>query len=439
MKKPVVAIVGRPNVGKSTLFNRLMKKRISIVDETAGVTRDRIYGETDWHGKTFILVDTGGIELETVSEISKKVRIQVEVALSEADLILFLVDAKVGLVSDDMFIAGILRKSGKPVLLVVNKSDNYPREDLSYEFFSLGFGEPISVSAVKGLNTGDLLDYIIQNLNFSFDDTVDEDIIKVAIVGKPNVGKSLFVNSLLKQERSIVSNIPGTTRDSIDTLLLYNNQKYLLIDTAGIRKKSKVKDAIEYYSLLRTLQAVDRADIIILMLDAQESEIIEQDKSIAGIPHEAGKGMVIAVNKWDLIEKDTNTASEYENMIQANLKFAPYAPVVFISALTGQRLNKVLDMVTEVDQEHKKKLTTGVLNQIIHDSIARHQPPLIKGKQLKVYYATQTGIRPPKFTLFVNNSNLVHFSYNRYLENRIREAFGFNGSPIVLDYKNKRR
>lgn len=439
MSKPVVAIVGRPNVGKSTLFNRLMQQRVSIVQETPGVTRDRIYGETEWQGKVFVLIDTGGIESDVEDPLPRKVRAQVQAAVSEADLIMFVVDAQVGVTHDDLFVAGILRKANKPILLVANKSDNFPREDSSLEFFSLGLGEPICVSASKGINTGDLLDTIIENLDFSEHEAVDEDMIKVAIVGKPNVGKSLLVNTLLKEERSIVDDTPGTTRDAIDSLLIQNDQKYLLIDTAGVRRKSKVEDPIEYYSVLRTFQAIERANVVVLMLDAQEERPSEQDKRIAGVAHEAGKGMVIAVNKWDLIEKETNTALMYEKILRLDMKFTSYAPIVFISALTGQRIQRILDLVAQVDLEHKKRVTTGTLNEVIQDAVLRHQPPTIKGKQLKIYYVTQTGIRPPKFTVFVNNPKLAHFSYTRYLENRIREAFGFNGTPVVIDYRGRRR
>lgn len=439
MSKPVVAIVGRPNVGKSTLFNRLMKQRISIVEETAGVTRDRIYGETDWQGKVFILIDTGGIESDAVAELPRKVRAQVEAAVSEADLIMFVVDAKVGVTHDDLFVASILRKAKKPILLVVNKSDNFPHEDPSHEFFSLGLGQPICVSASNGVNVGDLLDKVIQSLDFSTDESIAEDTIKVALVGKPNVGKSLLVNTLLKEERLIVHDTPGTTRDAIDTLLLHNDQKYLLIDTAGVRRKSKVDDPIEYYSVLRTFQAVERANIVVLMLDAQEEQPSEQDKRIAGVAHEAGKGIVIAVNKWDLIDKHTNTALMYEKVLRADMKFVSYAPVIFVSALTGQRLHRLLDVVARIDLEHKKTISTGMLNEVVQDAVSRHQPPLVKGKQLKLYYVTQTGVRPPKFTFFVNNPRLAHFSYTRFLENRIRDAFGFDGSPIIISYRGKRR
>jgi GTP-binding protein len=438
MSKPVVAIVGRPNVGKSTLFNRLMNQRISIVEETAGVTRDRIYGETDWQGKAFVLIDTGGIESDTATELPRKVRSQVEVAVFEADLIMFVVDAKVGATHDDLFVASILRKAGKPILLVANKADNFPREDSSHEFFSLGLGQPILVSASNGVNVGDLLDRVIQNLEFSTDEVAEDNMIKVAIVGKPNVGKSLFVNTLLEEERLIVDDTPGTTRDAIDTFLSYNDQKYFLIDTAGVRRKSKVDDPIEYYSVLRTFRAVERANVVVLMLDAQEERPTEQDKRIAGVAHEAGKAMIIAVNKWDLIDKDTNTSLMYEKLLRADMKFLSYAPIVFISALTGQRIHRVLDMVAEVDSEHRKKISTGVLNEVIQDAVSQHQPPLVKGKQLRLYYATQTGIRPPKFTFFVNNPGLVHFSYTRFLENRIRDAFRFNGSPITITYRGKR-
>lgn len=437
MAKPIVAIVGRPNVGKSTLFNKLVGKRISIVEDTPGVTRDRIYAEVEWLNYRFTLVDTGGIEPESEDIILKQMKRQAQIAIETADVILFMVDGKEGLTATDIEVAEMLRRVNKPVVLVVNKIDNLKLEDNKFEFYSLGLGEPITISAALSLGLGDMLDEIVKYFKDKEADDEEEPLIKVAIVGKPNVGKSSLLNRLTGEERAIVSDIPGTTRDAIDSLVEINGEKFLFIDTAGIRRKSRIKEEIEKYSVIRSLAAIDRADVCLIIIDATEG-VTEQDEKIAGIAHEAGKGIVIVVNKWDLIEKDDKTMNEYNNKIRTALSFMTYAPIIYISAKTGQRVTKLIDLIKYVAVQNAMRVKTGVLNEVISEAVMLRQPPVEKGKALKIYYATQVSTKPPTFAIFVNDEEIVHFSYDRYLENQIRQHFGFEGTPIRLVYKSKK-
>jgi GTP-binding protein len=435
---PIVAIVGRPNVGKSTLFNKLIGQRRAIVDDTPGVTRDRIYGETEWCGRRLVLVDTGGIEPDTKDILLRQMRMQAEIAINTADAIIFLCDVRTGLVADDREIALMLKKSGKPVIPCVNKCDSIgtlPPE--FYEFYELGFEhEPIPISSVHGIGSGDLLDKLLSVLPEHTDEEEDSDRIKVAVIGKPNTGKSSLVNKMTREERSIVSDIAGTTRDAIDTDFENKYGKFSLIDTAGIRRSARVKDVIEKYSVLRARTAVERADVCLIMIDATEG-ITEQDEKIAGIAHEAGKASLVVVNKWDIIEKDNNTAKKFTERVQAALSFMPYAPVIFVSAKTGLRVNRIFEQIVFVFSQACLRVPTGTLNEVLGDAIMRNQPPSDKGRRLKIYYMTQTGVKPPTFVIFCNSAELFHYSYRRYVENCLREAFGFSGTPIKLIIREK--
>lgn len=430
MNKPIVAIVGRPNVGKSTLFNALAGQMISIVKDTPGVTRDRIYADIDWLNHQFTLIDTGGIEPDSSDIILSQMREQAQIAIDTADVIIFMTDVKQGLVDSDAKVADMLRRSRKPVVLVVNKVDNYNKMMADvFEFYNLGIGEPVPISAAQRSGIGDMLDHVtsyFEQLNL---DEKEDDRPRVAIVGKPNVGKSSIINKLTGESRVIVSNIAGTTRDAIDTDVTWAGREYVFIDTAGLRRKSKVKEEIERYSIIRTVTAVERADVVIIVIDAVEG-VTEQDAKIAGIAHENGKGIIIAVNKWDAIEKNDKTIYEYTNKVRQILSFMPYAEIMFISAKTGQRLPKMFDMIDMVIENHSMRIETGVLNQIMAEAVAMQQPPSDKGKRLKLYYITQVAVKPPTFVIFVNDKELMHFSYTRYIENRIREAFGFRGTPL---------
>lgn len=428
--KPIVAIVGRPNVGKSELFNRLAGKKISIVEDTPGITRDRIYADAEWRNTPFLLVDTGGIEPESSDEILVQMRLQAQAAIESADVIIFVTDMKTGITAADADVAAMLRKSRKPVILAVNKVDkvgDVPPE--FYEFYNLGLGEPMAVSAIQSLGLGDLLDAAYEYFPNSDEEETDEDIIKVAVIGRPNAGKSSLINRLIGEDRVIVSNIPGTTRDAIDTYFEKDGQKYLFIDTAGIRRKSKVDEKIERLSVMRSLSAVERADVCILMIDANEG-IAEQDAKIAGYAHEEGKATVVAVNKWEIIEKETGTMNKYKTRVYEQLSFMQYAPVEFISAKTGMRIDKLFPLIKEVFAQHSMRITTGALNDIITEATLKVQPPSDKGKRLKIYYGTQVSVKPPTFVLFVNSRELAHFSYVRYLENQIRSAFNMQNTPV---------
>ncbi len=439
MGKPIVAIVGRPNVGKSTLFNIFANSRISIVEDTPGVTRDRLYAEGDWLDNQFMMVDTGGIEIMNSDAIAVSIRQQAEIAIKEADVILFVCDARSGIVQEDADVARILRKSGKPIVLAVNKADS-PKQELNvYEFYNLGLGEPFPISAANHLGIGDLLDAVVakfpKNKAGLFDN--DEDQIKVALIGRPNVGKSSIFNSLVGQERSIVSDVAGTTRDAIDTPVVRNGQKYLFIDTAGMRRKGKIDEPIEKYSIIRSLRAVDRSDVVLMVIDAVDG-VTEQDKKIAGYAHEAGKGIVIVVNKWDAYEKDENSTLRYTENLRKELIFMQYAPVVYVSALTKQRIHRLPEVINYVAEQNAMRVATSVLNQVIADAVAINPPPTEKGQRLKILYATQVKIKPPTFVIFVNEPEIMHFSYQRYLENKLREAFGFEGTPLSMIIRGKK-
>ena len=435
MSKPLVAVVGRPNVGKSTFFNKVVGKRVSIVEDTPGVTRDRIYAEAEWSGVHFALIDTGGIEPDSKDIILSQMREQAEVAMDTSDVILFMTDGKAGVTASDREVASMLMRTGKQVVLAVNKVDTAKLPEDFYDFYELGLGEPIPISAANMLNLGDLLDRIVESFPEGAG-TEEEDSIKLAMIGKPNVGKSSLINKLLGENRVIVSPIAGTTRDSIDTPFEKDGEKYLLIDTAGIRRKSKVNENIEKFSVIRAVAAIERCDVCLLMIDAQEG-ITEQDKKIAGIAHEAGKGIVVVVNKWDLIEKETNTMNEFRKHIARELTFMSYAPVVFISVLTGQRVNNVIKMAKYVAENRAMRVPTGRLNNLISDAVMMKQPPSDKGRRLKIYYVTQVGVKPPLFSFKVNSRPLMHFSYARYMENKIREAFGFEGTSIKFVFREK--
>ncbi|MDQ0285676.1 GTP-binding protein [Desulfofundulus luciae] len=429
MSKPIVAIVGRPNVGKSTLFNRLVGSRIAIVEDKPGITRDRLYQDAEWAGRVFTLVDTGGLDFVESGDIPRQVRRQVELAIEEADVVLFLVDARAGLTSTDEDVAALLRRTSKPVLLVANKVENFQRTGQLVDFFRLGLGEPIPISAAQGMNTGDLLDRLVSVLPPVTAEEGEPDTIRIAVIGRPNVGKSSLVNAILGEERVIVSGIPGTTRDAIDTYFEREGRRYMLVDTAGIRRKSRIEEAIEKYSVIRSLRAVDRCEVALVVLDALEG-VTDQDKRIAGYAHEEGKASVLAVNKWDLVEKDTRTSQRFTELIRRELAFMTYAPVVFISALTGKRVHRLLEMVDLVAQQQCLRISTSELNRLIRDAVLHNPPPADKNRRLKILYATQGGVKPPTFILFVNYPELMHFSYLRYLENQLRAAFGFEGTPI---------
>ena len=437
MPRPLVAIVGRPNVGKSMLFNKLTGQRAAIVEDTPGVTRDRIYGTCEWRGRTFDLMDTGGIEPGTDSEILQFMRRQAEIGIELADAIIMVTDVKVGLTAADSAVATMLQRARKPVALAVNKCDSVGgvNPDI-YEFYSLGLGDPFEVSAVHGHGTGDLLDWCVDHFPEETVQEEDEDLTRVAIVGKPNVGKSSLLNQILGEERVIVSDMAGTTRDAIDSYFENSFGKYCFIDTAGMRRRSKVDDAIERYSNLRSVSAIERADVCIVMIDATQG-VTEQDTKIAGLVHEAGKAVLIAVNKWDLVEKETNTMRDMEAQVRQDLSFMPYAPVVFLSALTGQRVDKLYEMINEVARSNAMRVTTGALNSVLADATARVQPPTDKGRRLKIYYMTQAGVKPPHFVIFCNDARLFHFSYQRYLENQIRGVFGLAGTPIRMTIRQK--
>ena len=437
MPRPLVAIVGRPNVGKSMLFNKLTGQRAAIVEDTPGVTRDRIYGTCEWRGRTFDLMDTGGIEPGTDSEILQFMRRQAEIGIELADAIIMVTDVKVGLTAADSAVATILQRARKPVALAVNKCDSVGgvNPDI-YEFYSLGLGDPFEVSAVHGHGTGDLLDWCVDHFPEETVQEEDEDLTRVAIVGKPNVGKSSLLNQILGEERVIVSDMAGTTRDAIDSYFENSFGKYCFIDTAGMRRRSKVDDAIERYSNLRSVSAIERADVCIVMIDATQG-VTEQDTKIAGLVHEAGKAVLIAVNKWDLVEKETNTMRDMEAQVRQDLSFMPYAPVVFLSALTGQRVDKLYEMINEVARSNAMRVTTGALNSVLADATARVQPPTDKGRRLKIFYMTQASTKPPHFVIFCNDARLFHFSYQRYLENQIREVFGLNGTPIRITIRQR--
>lgn len=436
MARPVVTIVGRPNVGKSTLFNRIAGKRISITEDTPGVTRDRIYAECEWLDNYFTLIDTGGIEPNTTDTIFSQMRMQAEIAIDMADVVLFMVDGKEGVTAADMEVAQMLRKAKKEILLVVNKMDKFVNDNNIFEFYNLGLGDPVSVSSTEALGMGDLLDEIISKFDKSMDTSDEDDSIKIAVIGKPNAGKSSIINRIIGENRVIVSDIPGTTRDAIDTKFKKNDQKYTLIDTAGIRKKSKISETVEKYSVLRAFTAVERADVCILVIDADKG-VTDQDIRIAGYSHDNNKGMIIVINKWDLVEKDNKTFKTYTDEVREALGYATYAPILTVSALTGQRVNKILEEVDEIYSFRNLRVSTGVLNDIITEAVLMNQPRSVKGKRLKIYYGTQVAVNPPKFLIFVNDSSIVHFSYERYLENKIRESFEYKGTPIVIEFRSK--
>lgn len=438
MNKPIVAIVGRPNVGKSTLFNVLAGEMISIVKDTPGVTRDRIYAEVTWLDKEFTLIDTGGIEPDSKDIILSQMREQAQIAIDTADVIIFITDVRQGLVDSDSKVADMLRRSGKPVVLVVNKVDSFQKfmPDV-YEFYNLGIGEPVPVSAASRLGIGDMLDEVIAFFPEGSCEEEEDERPRIAIVGKPNVGKSSIINKLLGENRVIVSDVAGTTRDAIDTAIRHDGKEYIFIDTAGLRRKSKIKEELERYSIIRTVTAVERADVVLLVIDAVEG-VTEQDAKIAGIAHERGKGVIIVVNKWDAIEKDDKTMREYEHKVRQILSYMPYAEIMYVSAVTGQRLQKLYDMIDVVIENQTLRVATGVLNEIMMEAVAMQQPPSDKGKRLKLYYITQVAVKPPTFVVFVNDKELMHFSYTRYLENKIREAFGFKGTSLKFFIRERK-
>ncbi|QHS22597.1 ribosome biogenesis GTPase Der [Virgibacillus sp. MSP4-1] len=436
MRKSVVAIVGKPNVGKSTIFNRLVGERIAIVEDVPGVTRDRIYAEAEWLNTTFNLIDTGGIEIGD-EPLMVQMRTQAEIAIDESDVIIFMIDGKEGVTAADEEVTRMLFKSSKPVVLAVNKMDNPEMRDRIYEFYSLGFGEPYPISGSHGLGLGDLLDEVVKHFPERDIEEEDEDTIHFSLIGRPNVGKSSLVNSILGEERVIVSEVAGTTRDAIDTSFEKDNQDFVIIDTAGMRKRGKVYEKTEKYSVLRALKAIERSDVVLAVLDA-DTGIIEQDKRIAGYAHEAGKAVIIVVNKWDTVEKDDKTMKEFEDKVRQDFQFLDYAPVVFLSALTKKRMHTLLPRIVEASENHAKRVQTNLLNEVIMDSLALNPTPSIKGRKLKILYATQVAVKPPTFVVFVNDPELMHFTFKRFLENRIREAFGFEGTPIKI-YARQRK
>lgn len=436
--KPIVAVVGRPNVGKSTLFNGLAGGMISIVKDTPGITRDRIYADVTWLDRAFTLIDTGGIEPDSGDVILSQMREQAQIAIDTADVILFMVDVRQGLVDADSKVADMLRRSHKPVVLVVNKVDDFQKfmPDV-YEFYNLGIGEPIPISAVGRLGIGDMLDVLVKHFPENTEEIEEDDRPKIAIIGKPNVGKSSIINQLIGENRVIVSDVAGTTRDAIDTEVVWNDREYVLIDTAGLRRKNKVKEELERFMIIRTVGAVERADVAVLVIDAQEG-VTEQDAKIAGIAHERGKAVIIAVNKWDTVEKDNKTIYKYTNRIREVLAYMPYAELIFVSAKTGQRLTKLYQLIDMVIENHAMRVATGVLNEIMTEAVALQQPPSDKGKRLKLYYITQVAVKPPTFVIFVNSKELMHFYYTRYIENKIREAFGFRGTPLKFIIRERK-
>ena len=432
MNKPVIAIVGRPNVGKSTLFNKLIGQRVSIVDDTPGVTRDRIYGEVEWCGKTTMVIDTGGIEPKADDVILEQMRRQAELAIDTANAIILVTDCKSGMVATDADVAQMLQKSGKPIVVCVNKCDTVGDPDMAfYEFYNLGLGDPVQVSAVHGHGTGDLLDAVYEHLTFSDEEEEGEDAVNVAVIGKPNAGKSSLINKITSSERCIVSDIAGTTRDSIDTLIENSYGRFNFTDTAGLRRQSRIYDDIEKYSILRAKMAIERSDVCVIMIDATEG-ITEQDTKVAGLAHEAGKACILAVNKWDAVEKNDKTMAEFQKKLDADFAFMSYAPQVFISAKTGQRIDRLFEAIVAANENASLRIRTGMLNELLAQATTRVQPPSDKGKRLKIYYMTQASVKPPTFVFFCNNAELFHFSYQRYLENRIREAFGLEGTPIRM-------
>ena len=435
MSKPIIAIVGRPNVGKSMLFNKIIGRRLSIVEDTPGVTRDRIYGESDWRGRKFTLIDTGGIEPRTDNQILAFMRSQAQIAIDNATVIVFLCDIKTGMTASDQEVASMLQRCGKPVVLAVNKVDQGQSPDI-YEFYNLGLGDPIAVSAIHGHGTGDLLDACVQYFPPEDEEEEEDDAIKVAVIGKPNAGKSSLVNKILGEERVIVSNVAGTTRDAIDSRFTNDKGSFVFIDTAGMRKKSKIEEDIEKDSVLRATMAIDRADVCLIMIDATEG-VTEQDTKVAGMAHEAGKASIIVVNKWDLIEKDGKTMDRMREDVRRDLSFMPYAPILFISAATGQRVNRLFELINYVNDQAAVRITTGMLNSVLADAQTRVQPPTDKGRRLKIYYMTQVGVKPPHFVIFCNDKKLFHFSYRRYLENQIRSVFGLEGTPIIMTVRQK--
>lgn len=437
-RKPIVAVVGRPNVGKSTLFNALAGSRLAIVKDTPGITRDRLYADVTWLNTNFTLIDTGGIEPDSKDVILSQMREQAQIAIDTADVILFMTDVKQGLVDADFRVADMLRKSGRPVVLAVNKVDSFEKYMTDvYEFYNLGIGEPWPISASERQGLGDMLDEVISHFEEPSDEEEEDDRPKVAIVGKPNVGKSSILNKLAGENRVIVSDIAGTTRDAIDTEVKYQGREYVFIDTAGLRRKNKIKEELEKYMIVRTVSAVERADVVILVIDAAEG-VTEQDAKIAGIAHERGKGMIIAVNKWDMVEKNDKTINEYKKKITQVLSFMPYAEMIFVSAATGQRLVKLYEMIDMVIENHSMRVATGVLNEIMTEAVALQQPPTDKGKRLKLFYITQVSVKPPTFVIFVNDKELMHFSYTRYIENKIRESFGFRGTPLKFIIRERK-
>lgn len=437
MAKPIVAVVGRPNVGKSTFFNKMVGKRISIVEDRPGVTRDRIYADVEWVGNNFTLIDTGGIEMKSDDLITNQIKVQAEIAIDMADVIVFMVDGKASITTSDEEIAGLLRRSKKPIILVANKIDNVKLPDNYYDFYTLGLDEPVPISSVNGLNLGDLLDVIVSKLPEQ-EEVEDDDTIKVAFIGKPNVGKSSLINRILGEDRVIVSNVAGTTRDAIDTPFTRGEDKYVFIDTAGIRRKSKVYESVEKYSVIRSLTAIERSDVCLIVIDAEQG-ITEQDKRIAGYAHEAGKAAVIIINKWDLVKKDNHTFNSFTKMVKKELAYMTYAPIIFLSAKTGQRVDKILEYVKYVANQASMRVSTGALNDLVGEATLLNQPPSDKGKRLKIYYASQVAVKPPRFVLFVNDYELAHFSYVRYIENQIRQNYNFEGTPIVMEVKERKK
>ena len=438
MGKPIVAIVGRPNVGKSTLFNIFANSRISIVEDTPGVTRDRLYADTEWLDNEFMMVDTGGIEIMNTDKIAVSIRQQAQIAIAEADVILFVCDARAGITHEDAEVAKMLRQSKKPIVLAINKADSPKQEMEIFEFYNLGIGEPIPVSAANHLGLGDLLDAVVEKFpeTSAYGEDGNEDEIKVALIGRPNVGKSSIFNTLVGEERSIVSDVAGTTRDAIDTPVIREGQKFLFIDTAGMRRKARIDEPIEKYSIIRSLRAVDRSDVVLMVIDAIDG-VTEQDKKIAGYAHEAGKGIVLVVNKWDLYDKDNTSTLRYTENLRRELVFMQYAPVVFVSAMTKQRIHRLPGVIHYVAEQNAMRISTSVLNQVVEDAIAINPPPTEKGQRLKILYATQVKIKPPTFVIFVNEPEIMHFSYQRYLENKLREAFGFEGTPLQMIIRGK--
>ena len=438
MGKPIVAIVGRPNVGKSTLFNIFANSRISIVEDTPGVTRDRLYADTEWLDNEFMMVDTGGIEIMNTDKIADSIRQQAQIAIAEADVILFVCDARAGITHEDAEVAKMLRQSKKPIVLAINKADSPKQEMEIFEFYNLGIGEPIPVSAANHLGLGDLLDAVVEKFpeTSAYGEDGNEDEIKVALIGRPNVGKSSIFNTLVGEERSIVSDVAGTTRDAIDTPVIREGQKFLFIDTAGMRRKARIDEPIEKYSIIRSLRAVDRSDVVLMVIGAIDG-VTEQDKKIAGYAHEAGKGIVLVVNKWDLYDKDNTSTLRYTENLRRELVFMQYAPVVFVSAMTKQRIHRLPEVIHYVAEQNAMRISTSVLNQVVEDAIAINPPPTEKGQRLKILYATQVKIKPPTFVIFVNEPEIMHFSYQRYLENKLREAFGFEGTPLQMIIRGK--